>query len=145
LSTEISHTLAVDENPSEEDLRYVLDSIRQFNRKVSGHERPRSVACFVRDEQGTILGGVQGDLWGSSMHISGLWVAKSERRKGHGAALMAAIENYAQDKGHRLVYLETTNFQALPFYEKLGYRMFGHLAEIAEHCTLFFLKKNLTS
>ena len=37
--------------------------------------------------------------------------------------------------------LETASFQALPFYEGLGYRTFGELPEISEGETLFFLKK----
>jgi hypothetical protein len=42
-----------------------------------------------------------------------------------------------------LSYLETTSFQARPFYEGLGYRVFAELAGIDEGCTLFFLKKEL--
>jgi hypothetical protein len=34
---------------------------------------------------------------------------------------MAAVEEYAAARDHPLVYLETTSFQALPFYRKLGY------------------------
>lgn len=144
MATNDSFSMELDEHPREEDLRHVLDSIRQFNLKVSGHERPRPVAVFLRDEQGQIIGGVQGDLWGSSMHIAALWVTKSERGKGHGSALMTALEKHAAARGHLLVYVETTSFQALPFYEGLGYRIFGTLPGIAEHCTLFFLRKDLT-
>jgi len=137
-----SYSIELDEHPTEEDLRYVLESIRQYNLKVSGHERPRPVAIFLRDGQGQIMGGVQGDLWGESMHIAALWVAENERGKGQGSSLMTEIETYAAAKGHLLSYVETTSFQALPFYEGLGYRIFGHLP-IADHCTLFFLRKDL--
>jgi len=133
----------VEEHPSEPDLRFVLDSIRQFNLRVSGHGPPRPVAYFLRNEQGRILGGVLGDLWGSSMHVAALWVAESERGKGQGSALLLALENYAAANGHNLCYVETTSFQALPFYEKLGYQIFGQLPGIAAQCTLFFLKKDL--
>ena len=142
-SSKDSYSIELDEQPREEDLRYLVDSIRKYNLKVSGHERPRPVACFVRDEEGQIIGGVQGDLWGSSMHIAALWVAETERGKGYGSALMTALENFAASKGHLLSYVETTSFQALPFYEGLGYQIFGTLPDIAEHCTLFFLRKDL--
>lgn len=137
-----SYSIQLDEHPGEEDLRYVLDSIRQYNLEVGGYERPRAVAYFLRDDRGQIMGGVLGDLWGKSMHIAALWVAESERGKGHGSALMKELEKYAAARGHLLVYVETSSFQALPFYESLGYRVFGDLP-IAGDCTLFFLRKDL--
>jgi GNAT superfamily N-acetyltransferase len=144
MATNDTYSIEFDEQPKAEDLQYLLHSIRTFNRQVTGQDRPRSVACFLRDEKGQIIGGAQGDLWGSSMHIAALWVADSERGKRHGSALMQELEKYAASKGHHLVYLETTSFQALPFYEGLGYRIFGTLPGIAEDCTLFFLSKTLT-
>ena len=144
MPTNDSYSIEVDEQPQEKDLQYLLHSIRKFKREVSGYERPRPVACFMRDKQGRIIGGAHGDLWGSSMHIAALWVAESERGKGHGSALMKDLERHAASKGHLLAYVETTSFQALPFYEGLGYRIFGTLPGIAEQCTLFFLSKTLT-
>ena len=135
--------IVLEEHPSEEDLAQVLDGVRGFNLNISGHERPRPVACFLRDEERRIVGGVQGDLWGRSVHIAAVWVAESQRGKGYGSALMKEVENYAATHGHLLAYVETTSFQARPFYESLGYRVFGELVGIAEGCTLFFLRKEL--
>jgi ribosomal protein S18 acetylase RimI-like enzyme len=72
-----------------------------------------------------------------------VWVAESERGKGHGTALLREIEHHAATHGHVLAYVETTSFQARPFYESLGYRVFGELDGIDEGCTLFFLRKEL--
>jgi ribosomal protein S18 acetylase RimI-like enzyme len=132
----------IDENPSVDDFRIILDGVRGFNREQTGNERPRPVACFLRDE-GRIIGGVQGTLWGRSMHIDALWVDEAHRGGGYGSKLMRAIEEYAVAHAHSLVYLETTSFQALPFYRKLGYEVFGELAEISQGHTLFFLRKEL--
>lgn len=68
---------------------------------------------------------------------------ESHRGKGHGSALLSAVESYAASQGHLLAYLETTSFQARPFYEGLGYRVFGELPGVAEGCTMFFLRKDL--
>jgi predicted acetyltransferase len=57
---------------------------------------------------------------------------------------MKAIEDYAVAHGYPLVYLETASFQALPFYQRLGYEVFGELPEISAGETLFFLMKKLT-
>jgi ribosomal protein S18 acetylase RimI-like enzyme len=134
--------IELDENPSAADFRVVLDGVRKFNREQTGNERPRPVACFLRDD-GRIVGGVQGSLWGRSMHIDALWVDEEYRDGGYGSKLMRTIEEYAAEHDHPLVYLETTSFQALPFYRKLGYELFGELPEISRGHTLFFLRKDL--
>jgi ribosomal protein S18 acetylase RimI-like enzyme len=134
-------TLELANPPNAEDSRLLLDGVRSFNRDRTGNERPRTVAYFLRDEQRRIIGGVQGMLWGRSMHIDVLWVDENHRGQGHGSKLMTAIESYGAEHGHPLIYLETASFQALPFYEGLGYRIFGELPEISEGETLFFLKK----
>ena len=135
--------LELDEHPTVEDFRTILNGVRHFNRAQTDNENPRPVAHFLRDETGRIIGGVQGSLWGRSMHIDALWVDENQRGQGHGSKLMKAIEDYAATHGHPLVYLETTSFQALPFYEGLGYRLFGELPEISRGHTLYFLKKEL--
>ena len=136
-------TLELDEHPRPEDFRFILDAVRGFNRAQTGNESPRPVACFLRDETGRIFGGVQGSLWGRSMHIDALWVDGSQRGRGCGSQLMKAIEEYAAANDRPLVYLETASFQALPFYQGLGYEVFGELPEISKGETLFFLKKDL--
>ena len=134
--------IELDENPGIDDFRVVLDGLRKFNREQTGDEGSRPVACFLRDAGG-IVGGVQGNLWGDSMHIDALWVDEKYRGGGYGSKLMKAIEEYAVTHNHPLVYLETTSFQALPFYRGLGYEVFGELAEISKGHTLFFLFKRL--
>lgn len=136
--------LQLDENPSADELRQIVDGVRVYNHAVTGFERPRAVACFLRDETGRIVGGAHGDLWGRSVHIAAMWVAEDHRGKGYGSALLIAVEEYAARTGHKLAYLETTSFQARPFYEGLGYRLFGELAGIADDCTMFFLRKDLS-
>jgi ribosomal protein S18 acetylase RimI-like enzyme len=42
---------------------------------------------------------------------------------------MAAVEAEARSLGCRGAYLDTFSFQAPKFYEKLGYREFGRIAD----------------
>jgi GNAT superfamily N-acetyltransferase len=136
-------TLDVDEQPSADDLRQIIDGVRAYNQGIIGHGPPRAVASFLREDDGQIVGGAHGELWGRSVHIAAMWVAESQRGKGHGAALLRAVEESAVKHGATLAYVETTSFQARPFYESLGYRVFGELEGIDEGHTLFFLRKDL--
>ena len=136
-------TLELADPPDAEDSRRLFDGVRSFNREKTGNERPRTVAYFLRDEQNQIIGGVQGMLWGRFMHIDVLWVDQNHRGQGHGSRLMSAIESYGVEHGYPLFYLETASFQALPFYQGLGYQVFGELPNVSEGHTLFFLKKEI--
>lgn len=136
-------TLELHEHPTPEDFRTVLNGVRTFNRAQTGNERPQPIAYFLRDEAGQLVGGVQGSFWGRSVHIDALWVDEKSRGQDYGSKLMQAIEDYAQKHAHPLVYLETASFQALPFYEGLGYEIFGELPEITTGHTLYFLMKEL--
>lgn len=136
-------TIELAEHPSPAELGHVAAQVRSFNRSVAGHEPPRPVGCFLRDCDGRIVGGATGHLWGRSVHVDALWVDESLRGQGHGAALLAQLEAYAAARGHLLAYVETLSYQARPFYERQGYRVFGELEGIAEGCTFYFLRKDL--
>jgi GNAT superfamily N-acetyltransferase len=90
-----------------------------------------------------MVGGACGELWGQSLHVSALWVADELRGHGYGAALLRTLESHAVQVGQVLAYVETLSYQARPFYEKQGYRLFGELDGIAEGCALYFLRKDL--
>ena len=136
-------TLDLDPHPAVDELRQIVDGVRGYNLGIVGHGPPRAVACYLRDDERRIVGGAHGELWGKSLHIAAMWVDDEHRGKGHGSALLTAVEDYAASTGARLSYLETTSFQARPFYESLGYRIFGELVGIDDGVTLFFLRKDL--
>ncbi|HEX6289051.1 MAG TPA: GNAT family N-acetyltransferase [Herpetosiphonaceae bacterium] len=136
-------TVEMTERPSNEALGLIVNGVRSYNYAMRGHEAPRPVAFFLRDQDSRIVGGVSGDLWGRSVHVSAMWVDERYRGQGYGASLLRELEAYAAARGHVLAYVETLSYQAAPFYQKQGYRVFGALEGIAEDCTYFFLRKDL--
>ena len=72
-----------------------------------------------------------------------LWVAEPVRATGYGRALMAQAEQYAIERGCVGAHVGTFSFQARPFYEKLGYEVFGVLEGIPPGHSHFYLKKRL--
>jgi GNAT superfamily N-acetyltransferase len=102
------------------------------------------VNYVLRSERGDVLGGVLGLLWGGWLQVSYLWVSDSARGMGYGTRLMETAEAYARSQGAVAAALETYSFQARPFYERLGYEVFGRLDGYPTGHTKFFLKKNLS-
>ena len=54
---------------------------------------------------------------------------------------MQSAQHEAHLRGCRHAYLDTFDFQALGFYQKLGYELFGHLDDYPPGHTKYFLQK----
>jgi hypothetical protein len=58
---------------------------------------------------------------------------------------MTEAERYAIEKGAEAAFLDTFSFQARPFYEKLGYKVFGTLEDQPPGHTHYWLAKKLVA
>ena len=130
-------------NPSRDDIKAVSDAVEQFNLSVTRDESYSPIAIFLRDDNGALLGGVVGDAWGGWLHILFMWVADAVRHQGYGRNLLLAAERSAAERGCKGAYLETFSFQAKPFYEGLGYEVFGELEDYPQGYKCYFMKKSL--
>jgi GNAT superfamily N-acetyltransferase len=102
-------------------------------------------SAFMQNDDGEILGGVLGNTWGAWLYVSDVWVDTAYRGKGYATKLMTAIETYASGRRCSYSYLDTFSFQARPFYEKLGYKIFGTLEDHPKGHTHYFMRKGLVS
>lgn len=127
--------------PQADDFEALRDGLNGFNEAITGQLPRERIACFIKDEEGTVLGGILGEIEWGWLHIEGLWVDASIRQAGWGARLLGAMEQYAQSTGITNFHLETTSFQALPFYQKQGYEVFGQLPDMPPGHVSYFLKK----
>jgi GNAT superfamily N-acetyltransferase len=127
----------------------VSDGLDDYNRRfVPLPDRQRLVVA-ARESSGLVVGGLVADtLWGQAgcgwLHVTQLWVAERVRRRGIGRMLLRAAEREAVRRGCRSAYLDTFEFQALSFYERDGYTIFGVQDDFPAGHRRFFLRKALT-
>lgn len=133
--------ITIDTTPSSDDEQVVLDGLRAFNVAVIGDPQMRAVDVFVRDDAGEVVGGLVGYIKWRWLYVSKLWLPASLRGAGIGSRLMAAAEEHAWSKGCLGAYLDTFEYQALPFYQKLGYEIFGTLEGFPPGYKQFYLRK----
>jgi GNAT superfamily N-acetyltransferase len=139
--------LDVEFDPPSGDTEAVERGLHAFNLAQLGEDviyNYHRVAVIARDECGEIVGGIRGELFWDWLHINTMWVAQRHRGQALGTRLLTAIEEAALSKGFSKAHLETTDFQALGFYLKHGYEIFGQLEGKPAGHTWYYVKKDLS-
>jgi GNAT superfamily N-acetyltransferase len=138
-------TVTVESDASAADIQAVHDGLRAFNVAQIGPSGERPVHVFLRDTEGNVVGGLSGHIKWKWLYVAKLWVSDGYRSGGAGTRLMLAAEQYAREQGATNASLDTFGYQARPFYEKLGYRVFGTLEGFPPGSRQYFLTKSLHS
>jgi GNAT superfamily N-acetyltransferase len=121
----------------------IAGALGAFNTARAGSGEWRTLAVLIDDGSGAVAGG----LWGVTSYgwlcIELLFVPAPARGRGLGSELVAQAEAEALARGCRRAWVDTFEFQARGFYERMGYRMFGELPDYPAGSSRFFLQKTL--
>lgn len=129
--------------PQDDDFNALRAGLTTFNESFTGDVFREKITSFVKDDSDKIVGGILGEINWNWMHIQGLWIDESLRNGGWGLKLLSSMEEYALNQNTIHVRVETTTFQALGFYLKAGYSVFGELEDMPVGHTSYFLQKHL--
>jgi GNAT superfamily N-acetyltransferase len=125
--SEARHVLAVEAHADYRDANVIVQGLIDFNAFHTGGTTPRELVVTVRDEAGRVAGGLVGDTYVGWLQVHALWVGEALRGQGFGRDILRAAEEEALRRGCSQAFLETLSFQALAFYEKLGYTVSSRL------------------
>lgn len=115
--------LTVHDEPWREAAAIVDEGLGASNEDRAPLHEVRPLQCFIRTDDGEVIGGAVGRTWGLCVELQQLWVRPDHRGAGWGRRLVQAFEQRAIERGCRLSYLETFSFQAPDFYRSLGYEV----------------------
>ncbi|WP_109806581.1 GNAT family N-acetyltransferase [Sphingosinithalassobacter portus] len=135
--------LHVPETPDTVHREAILEPLRAYNQAQAGDGRHRPVAILLRDDDGIERGGLWGSIGYDWMFVDLLVVPEDARGQGLGAALMAEAERIARADGCVGIRLDTFEFQARGFYEKLGFTLFGTIEDHPVGSRRYFLSKRI--
>ncbi len=141
MQTEYKVTL--EEQPEPADIQKVNDGLRSYNLQFAPDDGYCPLTIFLRAPGGELIGGLLGQTYWGWFHVDVLWLDDATRRQGFGGQMLAMAEEEATRRGCRYAHLDTMSFQALPFYEKHGYTIFGVLDDLPQGHRRIFLKKDL--
>ncbi|NWK98061.1 GNAT family N-acetyltransferase [Sphingobium lactosutens] len=129
------------EKPSDADYEAIFKPLHAYNVHSAGDPCIRPVALLLTDELSNHVGGLWGQCAYDWLFIELLAVPAEHRGRGYGTALMAQAEDIARSGGCIGIWLDTYEFQASGFYEKLGFEIFGTLGDHPVGQKRFFLRK----
>ena len=130
-------------SPSEETLAAVRAGMRRYTESQVVWDEYTDLALVARADDGTVIAAALGETGRGWLHVSVVWVEERARRQRLGTRLMNAMEAEAIRRGCRGAYLDTFSYQARPFYEKLGYEVFGTLDDYPPGHQRFYMRKRL--
>jgi len=139
----MAHTIELTDTVDEAVRNAIVRPLIAYNSSQTGISDHRPLIVVLRDEQGEVVGGLWGRTGYGWLYVELLVVPESLRGKRIGTELLARAETEARARECANVWLDTFEFQARGFYERLGYRCFGELAEYPPGFSRYFMTKVL--
>lgn len=132
------------ETPEESDAaRAVIAGLNAYNTVHAGADGVQPLHLIVRDDSGLVIGGLLGDTYWGWLAINIFWLRDDLRGRGLGSRLLRMAEDEALRRSCKHAHLDTLSFQALDFYRKRGYTVFGQLDGLPPGHTRYYLRKTL--
>jgi GNAT superfamily N-acetyltransferase len=135
--------ITVPENALPEHRDAVAAPLRAYNLAQAGDPQVQLVAILLENDAGTADGGLWGRIAFGWLFVELLGLPDAARGQGWGRKLMQRAEVIAREAGCTGIWLDTFDFQAPGFYEKLGFVQFGAIADYPPGHTRYFYQKRL--
>ena len=136
------HKIEYQPHPQPTDIQALTTGIAEYAQQQRGMQPTEPFGFFVK-EAGVVLAGCNGFIYYGCMYIDQLWVAAELRGQGYGRQLMLKAEELAREKKCAMITLTTMDWEALGFYQKLGYVIEYKREGYVHNSLLYALRKNL--
>lgn len=136
----------ITKDTDKEAVKYINNELYQYNLKHFSEDlrgRYKEINLIVRDENDNICGGLIGEVCWNWLEIQILIVNEDLRKSGLGTKLLLEAEQIARDNQCDFIKLDTLSFQALDFYQKYGYEVYGYIDNVGREHKHYYLKKDL--
>ncbi|MBM7095244.1 GNAT family N-acetyltransferase [Bacillus sp. H-16] len=138
--------ITITKTEDKEDIKHVNDQLFYYNLAhfpKDLRDRYEQINLVLKDEYGNVKGGILAAVCWNWLEIDTLIVDTELRKSGYGTQLLQEMEQIALERSCDFIKVDTLSFQALGFYEKHGYRVFGKIDGVGRDFTHYYLKKEL--
>ena len=141
---EVATLKTIIHNATKEEQGFIDSQLVNFNSSKVPFVNPYLPISRCIKEGNEVVGGILAQVYcWDVLGIDVLWVKEDCRNKGYATALIKDVEETAIKNGCKLSHLDTFDFQARGFYEKLGYTVFGILEDCPEGHYRYYMSKRL--
>lgn len=135
--------VTVTDSPDPADVEVIKQGLDSYDALQGAVVDWAPLALFARNAEGVIVAGLTGSTYWGYLYVGRLWTDDRFRNNGLGSRLLEEAEQEAQRRGCHSVHLMTGSFNALPFYRKRGYSIFGVLKDMPVGHTQYFMNKKM--
>ena len=122
--------LVVEDSPAPADLALLEEHVAAAAIAAAGVGEEQEFGIFARGDDGQVVAGICGIVWGGCCELQAMWVDESLRNRGMAHALLAGAEAEARRRGCALVVFHAYDLLARGLYDRLGYETVG----VIENC-----------
>ncbi|MCW8399688.1 GNAT family N-acetyltransferase [Legionella sp. PATHC038] len=123
--------------------KIIYENLKKFNESIIGNYEAKPFIIHAQTEGLEVLGGIKGDIFGKLCRVFTVWIHEQYRRQGLGRELFEQLDVFAKENHCQMIQLDTAEFQAKGFYQKLGYQVIATLPDNFMGYTSYILRKNL--
>ncbi|WP_417900211.1 GNAT family N-acetyltransferase [Bacillus haimaensis] len=126
--------------------RHVNKMLYEYNLKHFPEDlrgRYQEINLYLMDEDDNVRGGLLGEVCWNWLEIHILMIDEDLRKDGYGSKLMQQAEEIAVENKCDFIKVDTLSFQALDFYKRHGYEVYGVLDQVGRDHEHYFLRKVL--
>lgn len=135
--------ISYEKNPDPKDINFLTQGIIDYAKVKKDHKPMEPFAFFIRDENGNVIAGCNGNIGYDWVYVDQLWVSESHRGQGYGSALMKSAEELGKQKNCVFAAVNTMDWEAPEFYQKLGYQIEFERHGLAKNSVFYYLRKTL--
>ena len=119
---------------NEDNCNYIKqNSSYAHNNKINGD--------FIIYDGKKIIGGALGIVMWAWYYLTDFYIDKKYRNLGIGKKVIEQVENFAKRNNALGVRIDSWNFQAPKFYQKLGYKIWGKFDDCPPGTTHYYMYK----
>jgi len=137
--------LAAFDAPPPGTFEAIFSRLDENSRPLIGPAVARLLVIPIRDGAASVVGGFWGMTMFGWLHAQMLFVPEAARGRGFGTAIMGMAEREARARGCAGACVDTFDFQAARFYERLGFSRFGVLDEYPPGFQRIYFRKRIAT